>query len=131
MDMPEKIAAWRFRPKKADEWINGGWSEDHDHKTTEYTRSDLAVEVKPLSYMIDVIAEKHRTYMSGKGYNPDDYISQYTTAIAVIEELFGDTLTTRPDDLRPKLQALLSKWEGMTCRTKCAEELREVLEGAG
>ena len=38
-------------------------------------------------------------------------------------------LTTRPDDLRPKLQALVTKWEGMTCRTKCAEELREVLEG--
>lgn len=54
--MPEKIAAWRFLPERADEWIHGGWSEDHDHKTTEYIRADLAstapvgVRVKPLEW---------------------------------------------------------------------------------
>lgn len=41
-DMPEKIAAWRFRPEKADEWVHGGWSEDHDHKTTSYIRADVS-----------------------------------------------------------------------------------------
>lgn len=39
-DMPKKIAAWRFTPSKADEWVHGGWSEDHDHKTTTYIRED-------------------------------------------------------------------------------------------
>lgn len=45
-DMPEKIAAWRFTPSKADEWIHGGWSEDHDHKTTEYVRADRIEELE-------------------------------------------------------------------------------------
>lgn len=40
-DMPERIAAWRFHHNKADEFVHGGWSEDHDHKTTEYIRADL------------------------------------------------------------------------------------------
>ena len=39
-DMPTKIAAWRFIPEKADEWLHGGWSEDHDHKTTSYISED-------------------------------------------------------------------------------------------
>lgn len=41
-DMPNKIAAWRFAPSKADEWLHGGWSEDHDHKTTSYIPEALA-----------------------------------------------------------------------------------------
>lgn len=41
-DMPNKIAAWRFTPEKADEWLHGGWSEDHDHKTTSYITEDTA-----------------------------------------------------------------------------------------
>mgnify|MGYP006974224259 CR=1 FL=1 len=39
--MPETIAVWRFIPEKPTEWIFGGWSEDHDHKTKSYTRTDL------------------------------------------------------------------------------------------
>ena len=34
--MPDQIAAWRFVPERADEWIHGGWSIDHDHKTERY-----------------------------------------------------------------------------------------------
>jgi hypothetical protein len=41
-DMPNKIAAWRFVPEKADEWLHGGWSEDHDRKTTSYIRKDVS-----------------------------------------------------------------------------------------
>lgn len=41
-DLPKEIAVWRFSAGKADEWIHGGWSEDHDHKTTRYIRADLA-----------------------------------------------------------------------------------------
>ena len=48
--MPETIAAWRFRPEKADEWIYGGWSGDHDHKTTSYTRTDVAQAMVAAAY---------------------------------------------------------------------------------
>tara|TARA_R110000744_G_scaffold375761_1_gene489454 strand:+ start:1093 stop:1362 length:270 start_codon:yes stop_codon:yes gene_type:complete len=41
-DAPEKIAVWRFLPSKANEWLLGGWSLEHDRKTTEYTRTDVA-----------------------------------------------------------------------------------------
>lgn len=49
-DLPDKIAVWRFRPEKADEWVHGGWSEDHDHKTVEYTRSDIADAAEARGY---------------------------------------------------------------------------------
>jgi hypothetical protein len=42
--MPDQIAAWRFLPEKADEWIHGGWSIDHDHKTARYVNFE-AIEV--------------------------------------------------------------------------------------
>lgn len=46
-DMPNKIAAWRFAPSKADEWLHGGWSEDHDRKTTSYIlESSVAEQIK-------------------------------------------------------------------------------------
>jgi len=48
-DMPDRIAVWRFQFNKATDAIDGGWSDDHDHKTTEYIRADLArPRVKPL-----------------------------------------------------------------------------------
>lgn len=154
MDMPEKIAAWRFDPTKADEWIHGGWSEDHDRKTTEYTRSDLAVEVKPITFdkhgaewwgdtPFGIYVVAHVQFGEAPSawcfWTPDDgEVGVFTTEQKALEGAQADyerrilsDLTTRPDDLRPKLQALISKWEGMTCRTKCAQELREVLEGGG
>lgn len=124
MDMPEKIAAWRFHPKKADAWIKGGWSEVHDHKTTEYTRSDLAVEVKPLAEVMQDLLGEAMGVVPESAQAFYDYKRGEFTATRVLS-----ALTARPDDLRPKLQALVAKWEGMTCRTKCAQELREVLEG--
>ncbi len=146
MDMPEKIAVWRFHPKKADAWIKGGWSECHDHKTTEYTRSDLAVEVKPLVWDINrsreqvgatgLFGEVYVTRFGGKWFHKgecfnDDIDAAKAAAQADYNARILSAITTRPDDLRPKLQALVDKWEGMTCRTKCAQELREVLEGEG
>lgn len=107
------------------------------------TRSDLAVEVKPLEWDINrsteqvgatgLFGEVYVTRFGGKWFHngecfDDDIDAAKAAAQADYNARILSALTTRPDVLRPKLQALLSKWEGMTCRTKCAEELREVLE---
>ena len=47
-NMPDEIAAWRFVPERADEWLHGGWSLEHDRKTVSYRRSDIPAKVKPL-----------------------------------------------------------------------------------
>jgi hypothetical protein len=44
-EMPDQIAVWRFRPERADEWLHGGWSEDHDHKTKRYISAESLEEV--------------------------------------------------------------------------------------
>jgi hypothetical protein len=38
--MPDTLAAWRFHAANRDEWLEGGWSLEHDCKATSYTRTD-------------------------------------------------------------------------------------------
>ena len=152
MDMPEKIKAWNWNGKTH----SGQWHINPQGETTEYTRSDLAVEVKPLewddyrgggakapslmlaSYLITQwVDDQFELVESAPGYQGqrigDGLFPSLEEAKAAAQAdhkaRVRSELILRPDDLRPKLQALLSKWEGMTCRTKCAQELREVLEG--
>ncbi len=128
------------------------------------TRSDLAVEVKPLTFEDASGVAMLGRYVAFDAETPIGRVSYGTdaegehwyaypgmarnalhTSAASLEDARSKAVAgyeksllshpvasawnTRPDDLRSKLQALVAKWEGMTCRTKCAEELREVLEG--
>ena len=83
--MPETIAVWRFIPERADEWIFGGWSDDHDHKTKSYTRTDVfnaaitraesaEAEVARLTCKIkaaDELAQKVQMQQDGVPMRPD------------------------------------------------------------
>ncbi len=126
-------------------------SASEDLQNAWNTRSDLAVEVKPLEwdgfsappYFIEVENSGIAKLYNTMDYDEDGVLEPmqggYLTLLS-IDDLKATAqadhnarvrseLILRPDDLRPKLQSLVTKWEGMTCRTKCAEELREVLEG--
>ena len=69
--MPDVIAAWRFHPSKADDAIHGGWSDDHDRKTTRYVK-DTAIPVKPIQWDQDArFIRLDETMMFSKGYDYD------------------------------------------------------------
>lgn len=67
-----------------------------------------------------------------EGLNLHDAGEQFATLFDIKQDPMGTLWALQSyAALYDQLQALVEKWEGMTCRTKCAEELREVLEGAG
>lgn len=70
--MPKRIAAWRFHPNQADEWLHGGWSEDHDHKTTAYV---LEAEVLRLTAIVEAADALERAAITYQRAHFDSIIS--------------------------------------------------------
>ena len=69
--MPDVIAAWKIDPLLASPEIHGGWSDDHDHKTTRYVKA-TAIPVKPLVWDQDArFIRLDDTMIFSKGYDYD------------------------------------------------------------
>ena len=65
-------------------------------------------------------------------YHDDDLTELKAAAQADYEARILACLDGEPDPnadpLRAKMEAIIEKWDGMTCRSTCADELRKALE---
>jgi hypothetical protein len=112
--MPETLAAWRFHAANRDEWLEGGWSLEHDRKATSYTRTDHSQALIAAAYEA---AEAACTYVI-KNYNvmkPDgttyESLKVQKAATGMVSLAREDIRELTPADAQAALDKLIADAE--------------------